>query len=181
MSHLKHKIVLTTKKWKQNIQTIFFFLLTKMFLALPRGWVGFQLSIIASFKILWSCIWNRYCTALRDGAPLEPLSKMAYILVIPTPNKDPGEVDNYCYWPISLIDNDLKLFTKVLANRLSSFINAYVHRDQVGFIPGLYVTIMPLIGMDRHRKWCQQWSSPLKDSLLLFTVTMRVHFYHFKQ
>lgn len=28
------------------------------------------------------------------------------------------------------------LLTKILANRLASFINAYSHKDQVGFIPG---------------------------------------------
>lgn len=40
------------------------------------------------------------------------------------------------YCPISLIDNYPKLFTKVLAKRLSFFISSFVHKDEVGFIPG---------------------------------------------
>lgn len=69
----------------------------------------------------------RFFNALLDGAPLDPLSHMAYISVVPKPHKDPGEVGNYC--PISLIDNDL--FTNVLGNGLSYFIPQYVHKDQV--------------------------------------------------
>lgn len=47
---------------------------------------------------------------------------------------DPGKVSNYR--PISLINNDLKLLTKMLANRLASVIASYLHKDQVGFILG---------------------------------------------
>lgn len=59
---------------------------------------------------------------------------MAFISVIPKPDKDPTLVENYR--PISLINNDLKILTKILANRINSFINQYIHKDQVGFIPG---------------------------------------------
>lgn len=59
---------------------------------------------------------------------------MAFISVIPKPDKDPSLVENYR--PISLINNDLKILTKILANRINSFINQYIHKDQVGFIPG---------------------------------------------
>lgn len=48
------------------------------------------------------------------------------------------------YRPISLIDNDLKLFTKVLGKHFSSFIPHYVHKDQVGFILGRQLTWSPL-------------------------------------
>lgn len=54
--------------------------------------------------------------------------------VIPKPDKDPGEVSNYR--PISLINNDLKVMTKIMADHLACFIGTYIHKDQVGFIPG---------------------------------------------
>lgn len=49
-------------------------------------------------------------------------------------NKDHGKVGNYR--PIFLITNDLKIMTKILANRMTSFIDLYVRKDQVEFIPG---------------------------------------------
>lgn len=56
-----------------------------------------------------------------SGSPLDPQLNTAYITVIPKLNKNPEEVENYR--PISLIDNDLKILTKILANHLSSFIS----------------------------------------------------------
>lgn len=54
--------------------------------------------------------------------------------MIPKPGKDSSEIGNNR--PISLINNNLKLLTKILANCLTSFIASYIHKDQVGFIPG---------------------------------------------
>lgn len=60
----------------------------------------------------------------------------AYILVVPKPGKDASSVSNYL--PISLINNDLKILTKILADRIriASFIGLFIHKDEVGFIPG---------------------------------------------
>lgn len=76
----------------------------------------------------------RFFNSLRDGAPLPSDLNSAFISVIPKQGKDPSEVSSYR--PISLINNDLKIMTKILANRMSNFIANYIHRDQVGFIPG---------------------------------------------
>lgn len=65
--------------------------------------------------------------------PLGSNLNSALITVIPKPDKDPGQVSNY--QPISLINNDLKNLTNHFADRISSFIGCYVHKDQVGFIP----------------------------------------------
>lgn len=53
------------------------------------------------------------------GNHLDPTLNTAYITVLPKPDKNPEEVGNYR--PISLINNDLKILTKILANHLASF------------------------------------------------------------
>ena len=47
--------------------------------------------------------------------------------------KDPTEISNYR--PITLMNTDYKLLTKVLALQLSPSITSLVHEDQAGFIP----------------------------------------------
>lgn len=76
----------------------------------------------------------RFFNSLQLGSPLDKSLNLAYISVIPKPGKDPTVTGNY--HTISLINNDFKLLTKILSNRLSSFIAQYVHKDQAGFIPG---------------------------------------------
>ena len=39
------------------------------------------------------------------------------------------------YRPISLLNTDIKLFAKILAERLKEVIHILVHPDQVGFVP----------------------------------------------
>lgn len=57
----------------------------------------------------------------------------AYITVIPKDEKDPANVASYR--PISLLNVDVKLFSKILAMRLSQYIPQWVGVDQVGFVP----------------------------------------------
>lgn len=76
----------------------------------------------------------KFFNSTNSGSPLDPFLNTAFISVIPKPNKNHKEVENYR--PISLINNGLKILTKILANCLASFIKHYVHKDQVGFILG---------------------------------------------
>jgi Reverse transcriptase (RNA-dependent DNA polymerase) len=47
--------------------------------------------------------------------------------------KDPSDISNYC--PITLLNTDYKLLTKVLALQLMDAAETMVHPDQAGFIP----------------------------------------------
>ncbi len=58
----------------------------------------------------------------------------ARISLIFKKDKDPSECKSYL--PISLIQVDVKILSKTLANRLSKVMTDLIHVDQVGFIRG---------------------------------------------
>lgn len=56
------------------------------------------------------------------------------IVVVTKPGKDPELCASYR--PISVLNVDTKVFTKILANRLNLVILSLVHENQSGFLPG---------------------------------------------
>uniref|UniRef100_A0A8C5MFX8 Reverse transcriptase domain-containing protein n=1 Tax=Leptobrachium leishanense TaxID=445787 RepID=A0A8C5MFX8_9ANUR len=71
--------------------------------------------------------------ALLAGADFHPHSLSATIVVLHKEGKDPQQCSSYR--PISLLNNDLKIFAAVLAGRLSTVLPLLLRKDQVGFIP----------------------------------------------
>ena len=59
----------------------------------------------------------------------------ATITLIPKPDKDATKKENYR--PISLMNVDVKILSKILANRIQQHTKNLIQHDQVGFIAGM--------------------------------------------
>uniref|UniRef100_G1KVC2 Reverse transcriptase domain-containing protein n=1 Tax=Anolis carolinensis TaxID=28377 RepID=G1KVC2_ANOCA len=59
--------------------------------------------------------------------------KKAEIVLIHKEGLDPNNVRNYR--PISLLNTDYKIFTKILANGFTKFLTEWISEDQTGFLP----------------------------------------------
>uniref|UniRef100_A0A803J2H9 Reverse transcriptase domain-containing protein n=1 Tax=Xenopus tropicalis TaxID=8364 RepID=A0A803J2H9_XENTR len=70
---------------------------------------------------------------ITQGAHLPESMRMATITLILKQGKPPERCESYR--PISLLNSDVKILAKVLANRLKTVIELLIHPDQTGFMP----------------------------------------------
>jgi hypothetical protein len=68
---------------------------------------------------------------------LSQLQAQGLITLIPKPNKDLSILSNWR--PISLLNVDYKILTKVIANRIKRVLNTLIDDNQTGFIKGRYI------------------------------------------
>lgn len=72
--------------------------------------------------------------SLKTPQALPPSFTMAHITVLPKPGKDPSACSSYR--PISLLNLDVKLLSKMIATRICRHLPDIIGPEQLGFMPG---------------------------------------------
>lgn len=90
---------------------------------------GLTVSIIDSTRFLGTKC--KVFNSISPTSPFAPRCLEAYISVLPKPGKEPTTCSNFR--PISLINVDVKIFSKIISSRLTHLFPAII---QVGFVRG---------------------------------------------
>lgn len=94
---------------------------------------GYTLSYYKTFAEKLAPRFIAAYNSVCEGKRILTETLLAHITVIPKEGKDPSQCPSYR--PISLLNVNLKVFTKILAMRLVDYISGLIHPDQVGFTP----------------------------------------------
>ena len=101
------------------------------------GFDGFSVEFYQAF---WSDIKDIFLDCINYSFEIEYLSSSQYqgvITLLPKPDKDHTLPSNYR--PITLLNCDYKILSKVLNNRIQPLLNTLVGSEQSGFIKGRYI------------------------------------------
>ena len=90
----------------------------------------------AFFDLLWKDLLNSYNPAFDKGS-LSISQKRGTITLIPKGDENLSDLKNWR--PISLLNIDYKILSKVLARRLEQYLPKLIHSDQTGFVNGRYI------------------------------------------
>lgn len=99
----------------------------------PEG-DSYIIEFYKQFQSILSPVLTQLYNNIIEHQSMPVTMRSATISVLPKSGKDHLDMGNFR--PLSLLNNDYKVFAKVLALRLEKVITSLAHIDQVGFIPG---------------------------------------------
>lgn len=95
----------------------------------PDGLTNEYYKIFQSSLVPYLC--DTFQNIITTASPPKEMLQ-AVITTIPKPGKPSDHVTNYR--PISLLNCDIKIYSKLIANRVNTVLSSLVHHDQVGFV-----------------------------------------------
>ena len=95
---------------------------------------------IEFYKVFWSNIKDYFIKAMQfsyENGALSFTQKQGLISLIPKKDKSPLLLKNWR--PLSLLNADYKILSKIIATRIKTVLPEIIHPDQTGFLKGRYI------------------------------------------